>query len=215
MPVSSTIRVEGVKEALAELNKTQKSLRRQITREYKEIVQPIVTEGRQLVPNKAPISGFDRSWTPQGASSPVLPFEGGRSGRAPKKPTAREMNVSSGRRQMGKWLQWQAGLNAYISGKRPVTTGGYTRNLAAFGVKWQGPAAVLFDTSANARTPQGAQMIAALKARYGPPSRVMWRAYGQTSTQVQGELEDLVKKIMRSASRELARREQVTRNGRG
>lgn len=206
MSVNSTLRIEGVKEALAELNKTQKKLRREITREYKEIVQPVVTEARQLVPREAPLSGWNRSWTPKGASSSVLPYQAGRGGRAPRQPSAREMNFPGGRRQMGKWMQWQAGLNAYISGKRPVTTGGYTRNLAAFGVRWQGPAAVLFDTSAQASTPQGQQMIAALRARYGPPSRVMWRAYGQTSSQVQGELRKLVEKIMREAGRSIARK---------
>lgn len=201
MPVSGTIQVEGVKEALAELNKTQKGLRREITRNYRDIMQPTVSEARQLVPNEPPLSGFERSWTPQGASSPVLPFQGGRGSRAPRKPTAREINFPGGRRQYGQWLQWQAGLNSYISGKRPQTRGGYTRNLAAFGVRWQGPAAVLFDTSGKARTPQGARMIQALQARFGPPSRVMWRAYEQTSLDVQEELRQLVRKIMRSVNK--------------
>lgn len=203
MPVDSTINVVGVKEALAELNKTQKVLRRQITRDYKEIMQPTVSEARDLVPTKPPISGFARSWTPAGSSSAVLPFAGGGRARAPRQPTQREINYPGGRRQLGRWLQWRSGLNAYVSGKRPVSRGGYTRNLAAFGVKWQGPAAVLFDTSASPRTPQGQQMIAALQARYGRPSRVMWRAYEQTSKDVQYELKLLVRKIMRSVDKKV------------
>lgn len=203
MPASNQIDVVGVKAALAELNKTQKVLRREITREYKDIMQPTVSEARDLVPKQPPLSGFARSWTPRGATTSVLPFGSGGAPRAPRRPTAREINFPGGRRQYGKWLQWQAGLNAYISGKRPVTRGGYTRNLAAFGVRWQGPAAVLFDTSAHARTPQGQQMIRALRQRYGKPSRVMWRAYDETSADVQRELKKLVKKIMISANKKV------------
>ena len=203
MPVDSKIEVAGVKDALAELNKTQKKLRRAITVEYKEIMQPSVTRARNLVPREAPLSGMNRSWTPNGASQPVLPFGAGGTPRAPRRPAARELNAPGGRRQYGKWLQWQSGLNAYISGKRPRTIGNYTRNLAAFGVKWQGPAAVLFDTSGQASTPQGQQMIAALTAKFGPPSRVMWRAYEQTDRLVQDELKELVAKIMRSVNQDI------------
>lgn len=203
VPVSGTIEVRGVKEALAELNKTQKKLRRQITHEYREIVQPTVTTARNLVPDKAPLSGFDRAWTPRGAQGSVLPFQGGGRARIPTRPSEREMQFRFGRRRMGEWLKWQAGINSYISGKRPRTVGNYTRNLAAFGVRWQGPAAVLFDTSGQASTPQGARMIAALQARYGPPSRVMWRAMEQTDQDVQYRLRRLVEKIMTSVERKV------------
>jgi len=200
VPVDNKIEVAGVKEALAELNKTQKKLRRAITVEYKEIMQPTVSKARNLVPTDAPLSGFNRAWTPNGGQGSVLPFQGGGQARAPRLPTAREINFPGGRRQYGNWLKWQAGLNAYISGKRPRTIGNYTRNLAAFGIKWQGPAAVLFDTSGQANTPQGRQMVSALTAKYGPPSRVMWRAYQQTDQDVQNQLKELVRKIMRSVN---------------
>lgn len=203
MPVSGRIEVTGVKEALAELQKTQKKLRRQITHEYREIVQPTVSVARNLVPSEAPLSGFDRSWTPRGAQGSVLPFQGGGRARTPRLPSARERNFPGGRRQYGNWLKWQAGLNAYVSGKRPRTVGNYTRNLAAFGVRWQGPAAVLFDTSGQASTPQGQRMIAALTAKYGPPSRVMWRAMEQTDEDVHFRLRRLVNKIMTSVDRKV------------
>jgi hypothetical protein len=104
---------------------------------------------------------------------------------------------------MGKWLAWQKGMNAYVSGKKPITVGSYTRNLAAFGVKWQGPAAVLFDTSGQSRTLQGARMVAALTARYGAPSRVMWRAWKTAGPDVQDEVQQLINRIMHQASEAL------------
>jgi hypothetical protein len=110
------------------------------------------------------------------------------------------MNFPGGRRQMVNWMKWQADQKAYVSGKKPRTVGDYTRNLAAFGVRWQGPTAILFDTSGQAKTPQGQRMISALSRRYGKASRVMWRAYQRADGEVQRELEQLVKKIMNDAS---------------
>jgi len=197
--VQSNIEVAGLKDALRTLNDLDKPLRRRITGDYKEIVQPILSDAKQLTPTSAPLSGFNRSWTPQGSSQSVLPYGGGGGSRAPRKPSKREMNFPGGRRQMVQWMKWSADQKAYVSGKKPRTVGNYTRNLAAFGVRWQGPTAVLFDTSGQAKTPQGARMIRALSARYGRPSRVMWKAYEQSDTEVQRKLENLVKKIMRDA----------------
>lgn len=204
MTVNNTIEVAGLKDALRTLQSLDKSLRRQITKDYKEIVDPILKDAAKLTPTKAPLSGMDRSWTPQGSSYQVLPYTGAADSRAPRKPSAREMNFPGGRRQMVRWMVWAKDQKAYISGRKPRTVGDYTRNLAAMGVRWQGSAAILFDTSAQPRTPQGARMVAALTARFGKPSRVMWRAYQMADTQVQAELEELVKKIMRDASQAVA-----------
>lgn len=202
MSVSAEINVVGVKDALRELNTIDKRLRRQITKDYQEIVQPIVTDAKALVPEKAPISGFDRKWTPQGSSKPVLPF--GASGTdGPARPRKDWAQSKGGRKEMGDWNKWKAGIRAYISGKRPQTFGGYTRNLSAFGVRWQSRAAILFDTSAQSRTPQGAQMVQALTEKFGPPSRVMWKAYDASDTEVQYRLRKLVEKIMASVGRDL------------
>ena len=201
MPVNNTIEVAGVKDALRELNDIDKKLRRQITRDYQKIVSPVVNTGKQLVPKKAPLSGMNRSWTPAGSSQPVLPFGANSAPRQPKSPGRNWQQSRGGRRRMGNWLAWQQGIRAYVSGKRPRTVGGYTRNLAAFGIRWLGSASVLFDTSGQADTPQGQRMVAALNARFGQPSRVMWRAYERESLDVQQEMRDLVNDIMRAVDR--------------
>ena len=202
MTVNTTITSVGVKDALRVINSIDKKARRAITTEYKEIVQPLLDDGRRLVPGKAPLSGFERSWTPNGSQYQVLPYTGSKMSRPPRVPGSWQQS-KQGRRQMGKWLAWQKGMNAYVSGKKPITVGSYTRNLAAFGVKWQGPAAVLFDTSGQSRTLQGARMVAALTARYGAPSRVMWRAWKTAGPDVQDEVQQLINRIMHQASEAL------------
>ena len=193
--IDSKIEVVGVKEALRELNSIDKRARRQITSDYREIMRPVTTDAKSLVPTKAPLSGFDRNWTPKGASKSVLPFE--RTPRTPRRPSTAELARSrESRRQMGAWLQWQQGINTYVSGKRPQTIGGYTRNLSAFGVRWLGPAAVLFDTSGQSKTPQGAKMVAALTGRFGSPSRVMWRAWSKSGNEVQDNVQKLIERVM-------------------
>ncbi len=204
--VDTSITSAGIKDSLRILNQYDKTLRRQITVEYKSIVSPMTQEARELVPSEPPLSGWARSWSPEGASNAVLPFASSPRSREPKLTFgASQMQYRAGRRQYAEWAKWKAGLTAYISGKRPQTIGNYTRNLAAFGIRWQGPAAVLFDTSKQARTPQGQQMVAALERKFGPPSRVMWRAYQRTSIDIQHELRQLVAKINREASNAIAR----------
>lgn len=202
MPVDNQIEVAGIKEALRELNDIDKKLRRQITKDYQEIVKPVVMDAQALVPPAAPLSGFERSWTPAGSTMAVLPFGGGAS--TPREPRGGGLNwqqTRGGRRRQANWLKWKAGIRGYVSGKQPRTFNNYTKNLATFGIRWQGPTAVLFDTSGKAKTPQGAQMVAALQARYGRPSRVMWRAYQTAGAELQGEMRDLVNEIMEAVDR--------------
>jgi hypothetical protein len=179
-----TIQVKGIKEALAEVNSIDKRLRRSFTVEYKTIVAPLVSEAVTLVPVRPPMSGFTRNWMPRSYDT-----------------THRRDN------RLGEILPWSVGyspaIKAFLSGKRPKTVGGTTRNLAAFGVKWTDRRSVFFDTSGQSKTPQGAQMIETLGRRYGPPSRVMWKAYEQSGPDIQYEIRQLVEKIMRAVGRDI------------
>jgi hypothetical protein len=180
MTTSASIRVVGVKSALAELNAIDKQLRRRITHEYSDIVAPIVNEAKYLVPARAPMSGWYRAWTPRNR---YAQFGG----------------------SLLPWVNGAAGyrIKPYVSGKRPRTIGGYTKNLAAFGIRWTDKTAVLFDASGQSQTKSGDQMIKVLGERYGSPSRAMWRAYDQAGPDMQYELRRLVEKIMRSVGRSI------------
>jgi len=166
--VTSNIEVVGLKEALKTLNKIDKSLRREITKDYKRIVQPVINDAKNLVPTKAPLSGMARSYKYRSGFQ-VLP--------------------------------WSEGYNQKIIAKintRNIkeTSGGDKVNVGTFMIQWQGATGTLYDT-----TMAGA-LGAALTARYGGRSRVMWKAYEQRRDDVLREMEQLVKRVMDEANRE-------------
>ena len=49
MPVYASVEVVGLKEAIKELNRMDKTLRRQITRDYKTIVGPIAQDAKAAI----------------------------------------------------------------------------------------------------------------------------------------------------------------------
>ena len=158
------IEVVGLKEALAQLNKIDKKLRRSITTEFKAIVDPVLVEAQRRLPDKAPLSGMARSWT-------------GNSG--------------------AELMNWQPdkvskNLKAFTSGKKiREAPGGFKQNLATFGIRWGGPQATLFDMARKGTMSQ------ALQARFGSPSRVIWRAYQAQDAEVNNQVRDLVNKVMK------------------
>ena len=174
------LQVQGIKEALAELNTIDKRLRRQMGQDYKTIVRPMVNEAKHLIPFSAPLSGWNRSWTPRGiatrgAGNELLP-----------------------------WLEnQQRTVKPYLSGKKPKLSQHGMKNLAAFGIRWDSATAVLFDMSANPKTRQGAQMISALNSRFGKSSRAMWEAYERKFPEVENEIKKLVEKIMNAVGRKI------------
>jgi len=72
---SASLEIVGVKEALRQLNKMDKVARRQLTKDYAQIVSPIIAEARELTPAKAPLSGMAYQWKGRGAKQtrPISP----------------------------------------------------------------------------------------------------------------------------------------------
>ena len=83
MAVETNVQVYGIKEALKELNKIDKSLRREITKDYKQIVSSVITDAKQAVPNAAPLSGMNRRWKTKSGYD-IIP-EGGWNGAQAQK----------------------------------------------------------------------------------------------------------------------------------
>ena len=177
MSTNVSIEVTGIKEALRELNSIDRQARRGITQRFRQIMKPMLDRGKQLVPRNAPLSGFDRYWNPtagrQSSDTPggILPWA----------------NFND-----------QRGIDAFVSGKKPSTYAGVTRNLAAFGARWKGPHAVLFDATAS-----DTELGRRLTARFGPPSRAMWRAMDQTEPDIEQGIRDLVNDIMGRVNRQV------------
>ena len=61
MAVDTTVTIAGVKETLRELQKMEPELAKEIKRDFKQIVDPIVKDARAGVV-ELPLSGFARNW---------------------------------------------------------------------------------------------------------------------------------------------------------
>jgi len=163
MTVDVGMEFSGLKDALAELNKIDKSLRRQITKDFKAIVQPVVGRAESMLPSGAPLSGMARSWK-------------GKSG-------ADIMSWNDARVRKN--------IKAFTSGKKVrEAPGGFKQNLGTFGIKWMGPQATLFDMGIKGTL--GANLV----AKYGPPSRVIYKAYESASADVERQVAELVNRVM-------------------
>jgi len=164
----------GVKEALRELNKMDKKARLQITRDYKEIVSPIIREAQAATPVKPPLSGMQYSWKPGGRAG-VFPWQDNKSDRA---------------------------MKAFVSGKRPRTYGPFVSGLTTFGIRWNHPDALVVEMSGKGPVPtkRGQQMVADLTARYGLPGRFLWKAYLRHEERVNESIAKLIRDLMRQVN---------------
>lgn len=166
--VTATIEIAGLKDALKTLNKIDKKLRVEITREYRSIAKPVITDATNLIPTNVPLSGMARNWTTKSGFK-MLPWEPGH-----KQKIAAKINTRA--------------IKEY---------GGRTTNVGTFSIVYQSATGTMFDMSAQGR------LGAALTARYGSRSRVMWKAWQQNESTVNSEMEKLVKRVMDLTSKEL------------
>lgn len=198
MTIATDIQVVGIKDALRELQKMDKSARRDLTRRYREVVQPVVDEITKNFPKQAPLSGFNRNWDPS-------------QGRGPNQRLARrdawasvlaEEKRRSGANAILPWDYSAKAVKAGVSGKRPRKGAGrhsaYISNLATFYIRWTGPGARLFDISGRGSfgTGSGARMITALNERYGKASRLMWPAFERKRNDVEDAIKAIVNDLM-------------------
>ena len=159
--VNTTIEIAGLKDALKTLNKIDKTLRTQITRDYRSIVN-------SLIPTGVPLSGMARNWTTKSGFQ-MLPWQPGH-----KQKIAAKINTRAIREYAGR-----------------------TTNVGTFSIVYQSATGTMFDMSSQGR------LGAALTARYGSRSRVMWKAWQQNESTVNAEMEQLVKRVMDLTNREL------------
>jgi len=163
--IETTVQVVGIKDALKTLNKIDKSLRREITRDYKMIVQNVVDDAYQAIPLKEPLSGWSRKWAPK--QYEIFPWSNNNQ------------------------------VKAMINTKKVKEYAGQNVNLATFVVKWLNPDAGLFDFLTDSI------MGSRLNAKFGQPSRVMWKAWERNKDDVNQRMTDLVKRVMDKTSKEL------------
>ena len=110
----------GLKDALKTLNKIDRSLRRQITKDYKQIVAGVIQDANSLVPSSYPLSGMSRKWNTKSGFQ-MLPWTPGYKQKIEAKINTRNIKEYAGRRT----------------------------NVGTFGIAWKSATGAMFDTSIN------------------------------------------------------------------
>ena len=175
MAVETNVQIYGIKNALKELNKIDKSLRREITKDYKQIVSSVITDAKQAVPSAAPLSGMNRRWKTKSGYD-IIP-EGGWNG-----------------------AQAQKFIVAKISTRKVKEFNGDKVNVGTFRLVWAGLANQVFDISGRSASNALAR---ALSARWGRASRLIWPAYEKNKSQVDDEMLKLCERVMNEVNRNL------------
>ena len=176
MAVDATLKIVGIKEALAALNRIDKSARREITRDFKRITEPVVSDAQNAIPLGPPLSGMQYNWTTKSGT------------------------------QIFPWGLVEDYVEAKVSGKKPKMFGGYLQNLATFYIRFTGPSATIIDMSGKGKVPtnQGGAMVAALNRRFNrSASRILWPAYERHQDELQDRVQQLVDRVMLLTQNEL------------
>jgi hypothetical protein len=196
MGLNTTLQVVGVKEALAYLNGVDKTYRREITRQYAAIVEPIVKDAQAHLPIKAPMSGWKRGYSVGGQAAAQAK---GQTSRLVGRGTQRDF-FSRAQDDATALLPWDGAKQAklikpFVSGKKSKAN--------TFGLKWNSKSAALFDLSGRSKTARGEQMITVLGSRFGSPSRVMWKSYERAAPELQDNMKKLIEEIMASVNKHM------------
>jgi len=175
MAVDATIEVAGIKDALRVLNKIEPGARRELTRNYKKVMEGVRQDVKDSIPFGPPLSGMAYNWTTKSGT------------------------------QIFPWADHNNNVRVGVSGKKVREFSGFLTNLATFYLRYDGPSAVVVDMAGKGKVPtkQGATMVAALSRKFRSPSRFLWPAWERNKPQVIDEIKLLVDDLMRRTSREL------------
>jgi hypothetical protein len=168
---TNTLTVLGIKETLKELNKVDKSLRREITKRYKSIVQGVIEDAKSMIPLNYPLRNWKYEWKP--GRTALLPW--------------------------GEYGDPNNSIRAKINTKKTKEYAGEIVNVGTFVIRWDDPAAALFDFAENG------VMGRNLTTKYGSTSRVMWKAWGANQTDVLQRMQELVNDVQKGVQQGIDR----------
>lgn len=188
--VDVSVGVVGLKEALKELNKVAPTLRRQITKDYKQIMQPMIKAAQAAIPTIGPVSGMDRTGWKSKSGLELLPPSGWNGTKA------------------------QKSLQPKINTRRVKEFRGNLENVGVFGMVWKGYANTVFDMAGRKSggnkdvfsrmgshgrmvgSVGGPHLLAMLRGRYGAASRTVWPSYERNQNELDAEMQKLVQRVM-------------------
>ncbi len=190
-----SIQVTGIKESLKQLNRLAPDLRRQITKDYKEITQPMVNAARSATPAEPPLTGMYRKWRK---------VKGGRWNNA---QVDRGIGVK---------------IDTRRARKRNLMQGVQYETLSAFSFQSNEVYGIIFDMAGRGgaedrkfqnrnyggqeyRYPWNNTLIRNLNVKWGTASRYMWPTAEDYQPQMENAIRDLTARIEADISRALAR----------
>ena len=198
MAVDISVGVVGLKENPKQLNKIAPTLRRQITKDYVQIMQPVVDDVQKLIPDLPPITGFYKGWkTKSGAE--MLPASGWNGNKAQKllKPKINTRKIKEFRGDLENVGTFGLVLKGLVNTVVDMA-----------GRKSRGNTDVFSRVGSHGRrvgTVGGPQLIAVLQSRYGGASRAVWAGYERSKNELDREMEKLVKRVMNTVNSEMGK----------
>lgn len=115
--VSLDLQVVGVKDALRDVRKFDRTLSNELRRDARKIMAPIVKDAQRQIPLTA-LSGWDNKWISAKSGSQLLPWDG---------------------------YKARSFVKAKTSTKQPREFAGVTRDISAFYISWAGGVNAIFD----------------------------------------------------------------------
>jgi len=169
--------VVGLKEALRDLNKLDRELRKEINRDIQRVVKPIARTLDERVPKAPPMSG----WQTSGGKKPWNPkkFAVRTDARAPRRRPGRPMHTVLSVIRIS-----SAGSSVAIADMAGKAGGSGTRSR----------------TPMQYRRPNFSQV---LTARLGPPSRFAWRDVDDMVKEANKNLKPIIKRVEDALNRNL------------
>ena len=167
--------VVGLKETLRDLNKLDKELSKEIRKDIRKVVQPLADAITASVPAQAPLSGMAHS---------------GRTGWQNRKKVAVKLDTRKPRRYVGR-------PGRTITNVVRVTTKDAPTAITDMAGKAGG---------SQSRAPQSRRrpnFSRALTSRLGPPSRFMWREAEDKISDIQRDMEPIIKRVEQAINRDL------------
>ena len=187
----SGIQVYGIKEDLKTLNKLAPDLRRDITKSYRALTQPIISDARNNLPagiGQTVMRGFGRKWRH------IFPWD--------KAIANRSITVK---------------IDTRRARKRNLDKGAQYETLSAFLVQQKNPAGIVFDIAGRGGRSSSTQkrkgitydwnntLIENMEKTFGKASRSMYPAVEKNSDNIEAAIKTITEEVERQLTVALSR----------
>jgi hypothetical protein len=169
------IQVKGVAETMRELGKINPALKRELNKDIRKVLKPMLTEITQSIPTLAPLPGM---------------IHNGRTGWPNRKNPLIKIDARKPRRNLN-----EPRMSVPVNIVR-ITTKGAPVAIVDMAGKAGGT---------KSRREAKYQRPNFARALPGDPSRYMWRNAEKTLASVEREMSDTIERVVREANQEMAR----------